>query len=48
MSIPSSVFSGVPVLNTIDKQWQSENVVTFIFLPENEAEGKMFVAWLIL
>jgi hypothetical protein len=47
MSIPSSVYTGVPVFHSIDKQWRSENGVTFTFLPENESDGRMYVTGLI-
>jgi hypothetical protein len=47
MSIPTSVFWEGPVFHTIVKQWQSEDVVTFTFLPENEADGWMYIAGLI-
>ena len=47
MSIPSQVFPGTPLFHTIDKQWRSENVVSFTFLPENDSDARTIVAGLI-
>jgi hypothetical protein len=47
MSITSVAFPGTPVFHTIDKQWRSENAVTFSFLPENESDARSMVAGII-
>ncbi len=47
MSIPSQIFPGTPLFHTIDRLWQSENVVSFTFLPENDSEARTIVAGLI-
>ncbi len=47
MAIPLLEFPGTPLFHTIDKQWRSDNVVTFGFLPENEADARTLVAGLI-
>jgi hypothetical protein len=47
MSIPSQVFPGTPLFHTIDKQWRSENIVVFTFLPENDSDARTIVAGLI-
>jgi hypothetical protein len=47
MNIPSQVFPGKPLFHSLDKQWRSENVVTFCFLPENEADARTMIAGLI-
>ncbi len=47
LSIPSQVFPGTPLFHTIDKQWRSENVVVFTFLPENDSDARTIVAGLI-
>ena len=47
MSIPSLVFPGTPLFHTIDRQWRSENGVTFTFLPENDSEARSIIAGLI-
>jgi hypothetical protein len=46
MNIPSSVYDNTPVFHTIDRAWK-DNGVTFTFVPENESDGRMFVAGLI-
>jgi hypothetical protein len=48
MAIPSQVFLGTPLFHSIDKQWRSENGVTFTFLPENDADARNIVAGLLL
>jgi hypothetical protein len=47
MAIPSLEFPGTPLFHTIDKQWHSDNVITFGFLPENESDARTLVAGLI-
>jgi DNA-binding transcriptional regulator GbsR (MarR family) len=47
MAIPSLEFPGTPLFHTIDKQWRSDNVITFGFLPENESDARTLVAGLI-
>jgi len=47
MNIPSQVFPGKPLFHSLDKQWRSENGVTFCFLPENEADARTMIAGLI-
>ncbi len=47
MEIPSQVFPGTPMFHTMDKQWRSENGVTFTFLPENDSDARTIVAGLI-
>jgi hypothetical protein len=47
MAIPSQVFPHTPLFHTIDKQWRSENGVTFTFLPENESDARSLIAGLI-
>ena len=47
MKIPSTTHEGASVFHTIDKSWRDENGVTFTFVPENESEGRMYVAGLI-
>jgi hypothetical protein len=47
MEIPSSSHEGVPVFHSIDRQWRSENYITFTFLPDNESDGRMYIAGLI-
>jgi hypothetical protein len=44
MSIPSSIFKGIPVFHTFDLQWHSENMVTITFLPKNEPDPHMNIA----
>jgi len=39
--------SSIPLFHTIDKQWWSENVVTFTFQPEHKTEARLIVAGLI-
>ena len=39
--------SSVPLFHTIDKQWRSENVVTFTFRPEHETEARLIIGGLI-
>jgi hypothetical protein len=46
MNIPSSVYENTPVFHTIHRAWK-DNGVTFTFVPENESDGRMFVASLI-
>jgi hypothetical protein len=48
MLIPSQIFPGTPLFHTINKQWMSENVITFTFLPENDSEARTIVAGLNL
>jgi hypothetical protein len=47
MAIPSQVFPHTPLFHTIDKQWRSENGVTFTFLPENESDARSLIAGFI-
>jgi hypothetical protein len=47
LSIPSQVFPGTPLFHTINKQWRSENGLTFTFLPENDSEARPIIAGLI-
>jgi hypothetical protein len=47
MNIPSQVFPGKPLFHSLDKQWRSENVVTFCFLPKNKADAGTMIAGLI-
>jgi hypothetical protein len=47
MALPSQVFLDTPLFHTIDKQWCSENGVTFTFLPENELDARSVIAGLI-
>jgi hypothetical protein len=47
MSIPSQIFPGTPLFHTVDKQWRSENGVTFTFLPENDSDARSIIAGLI-
>jgi hypothetical protein len=47
MNIPSSTHEGVPVFHSIDRQWRSESIITFTFLPDNESDGRMFIGGLI-
>jgi hypothetical protein len=47
MTIPSSKFPGKPVFHTVDPAWGTDNEVTFNFIPENEAEARMFIAGLV-
>jgi len=46
-NIPSQVFPGKPLFHSLDKQWRSENVVTFCFLPKNKADAGTMIAGLI-
>ncbi len=46
MDIPSSEFPGKPVFHSVDPAWGSENGVNFTFIPENEAEARMYIAGL--
>lgn len=36
--------SGKPVFHAIDPTWGMDNGVNFNFIPENEAEARMFIA----
>jgi len=47
MNIKSSRFADKPVFHTVDPVWGTDNGVTFTFIPENEAEARMFIAGLI-
>jgi hypothetical protein len=47
MNIESSKYPGFPVFHAIDKAWGSDNGVTFNFLPENEAEARMYIDRLV-
>jgi hypothetical protein len=47
MSILSEEFSGTPLFHTIYKQWRSENIVIFSFLPVNESCARGMVAGII-
>ncbi len=47
MAVLSQVFPGTPLFHTIDRQWRSENGVTFTFLPENDSEARSIIAGLI-
>jgi hypothetical protein len=47
MAIPSQVFPGTPLFHTIDRQWRSENGVTFTFLPENDSDARSIEVGLI-
>jgi hypothetical protein len=47
MSITAVEFPGTPLFHTIDKQWRSENALTFSFLPENESDARSMVAGII-
>jgi len=44
MNIQSQTCPGKPLFHTIDKQWRSENVLTFTFLPENETDATTLIA----
>jgi hypothetical protein len=48
MSISSSVLQGTSVFHTIDKSWRDDNGVFFSFIPENESDGRMHIARLVL
>jgi hypothetical protein len=45
--IKSSSFPGTPLFHTIDKGWGTDNDIHFTFIPENEAEGRMFITGLV-
>lgn len=47
MDIPSSNHENVPVFHSMDRQWRSENVITFTFLPDNESDAREYIAGLI-
>jgi hypothetical protein len=47
MSISYQVFPGTPLFHYFDKQWHSENGVTFSYLPENVADARNVVAGLL-
>jgi hypothetical protein len=47
MQVESIVFPGTPLFHTIDKQWRSENVLNFSFLPENDSDARTVIAGLI-
>lgn len=47
MDNPSSKFPGKPVFHTLDPAWGSDNGVTFTFIPENEAEARMYIAGMV-
>ncbi len=47
MNIPSTEYEGASVFHTIDRSWRDENGVTFTFVPENDSDGRMYVAGLI-
>jgi hypothetical protein len=47
MSIPSVEDPDLPLFHTVDKQWRSDNVVTFTFRPRHEAEARSIIAGLI-
>lgn len=47
MGIMSSKFPGKPVFHSVDPAWGSDNGVTFTFIPENEAEARMYIAGLV-
>jgi hypothetical protein len=45
--IKTSSFPGTPLFHTINKGWETDNDVHFTFIPENEAEGRMFITDLV-
>jgi hypothetical protein len=47
MNIKSSKFPSCSLFNTIDKCYRDPKGVTFTFVPENESDGRMYVAGLI-
>jgi hypothetical protein len=47
MSIHPLASPDISLFHTIDRQWRSENVVTFTFRPEHEPEACSFIAGLI-
>jgi hypothetical protein len=47
MNIPSQVFPGKPLFHSLDKQWRSENVVTFSSFLVNKADARTMIAGLI-
>jgi len=47
MSIKPMDSNEVSLFHTIDKQWRSDNVVTFTFRPKHESEARAFIAGLI-
>jgi hypothetical protein len=47
MDIPSQIGLDKPLFHAINKQWRSENVVNFCFLPENETDARTTIAGLI-
>jgi hypothetical protein len=47
MDLPSSLFPKTQLFHSVDRMWRSSNVITFTFLPENEAEARSVIAGLI-
>lgn len=47
MAIKPVDMPDVSLFHTIDKQWRSDNVVTFTFRPKHESEARSFIAGLI-
>jgi hypothetical protein len=47
MSIRSSKYPSCSLFHSIDKSWRDSKGVTFTFVPENESDGRMYVAGLI-
>ena len=47
MQIESSKFPGHPVFHAIDRAWGSDHSVNFNFIPENEAEARMYISGLV-
>jgi len=47
MSIKSILDPNISLFHTIDRQWRSENVVTFTFRPEHEPEARSIIAGLV-
>jgi hypothetical protein len=47
MSIKPMDSNEVSLFHTIDKQWRSDNVITFTFRPKHESEACAFIAGLI-
>jgi hypothetical protein len=47
MSIKSTKYPSCSLFHSIDKSWRVSKGVTFTFVPENESDGRMYVAGLI-
>jgi hypothetical protein len=47
MDIKSTIYPEFPVFHNLDRTWRSDSNVTFLFLPENESDARMYIGGLI-